>query len=1053
MRKVLLLGLVMLLALVNQAWAQNRTISGRVTDAATGQPLPGVGVAVKGTTVGTYTGVEGDFTVSVNADDATLVISYLDYVRQEISTTGRTTINVQLQEDSKALAEVIVVAYGTADQKSFTGSASAIKSEAIEKLQVNDVTKALGGLTPGVQVVQTSGQPGQTGQVRIRGIGSLASSSTPLYVVDGAPFSGDLNAINPNDIESMTVLKDASAAALYGSRAANGVVVITTKGGRAPKAPTITFGSTFGVSDFAVKDYRTVNSKEYYELTWEALRNDALASPGTYLEKGYQSPEEYASKEVVGRINGGSNNQQYNPFSDPEPVGLDGKIKSGLEPMWQDDWRDALFRTATRQEYDLGIQGGNDKTNYYFSGNYLNQEGAFITSGFKRYTSRMRINSQVRDNIKIGVNSLISYTDQNSPTSSGTAFRNVTAWGRNIAPVYPIMRRRNADGSMIDNPFEYDFSASRPYGSNSNPVGTTELDILKRNTLTWGLNTFAEIKLPLDLTYKTTFALNGNNAKDVTFYNFQYGDASGDIGGRGTQWRSSFTEWTLNHILNWNKSFGQHTIDALGGFEAFNYSYDYLRAQKTGYLPILGISPELDNAATIAAAGSQSDRRSLLSYLGQVNYNFADKYYLSASYRRDGSSRFQDESRWGNFFSIGGSYRITQEDFMSGLAWVNDAKLRASYGTSGNESLLTSGGGSDLYAWRGLYGTGWNDLSAPGILLDKLENRVLSWEKQAAFNVGIDGTVFNKVDFSLDYYDRRSKDLLFNKPLPASTGFISVFDNLGGLRNRGVEANATAQLIDKSDFAWSLNVNAAHNKNEVTELPNDNRPVLFGTTKQLEVGRSIYDFYLRDFAGVDAETGLSTWYIDERDAAGNLTGNRTTTSSYDAAGRYYVGTALPKVTGGITNNLQYKNFDLSVFFTYSIGGKILNTDYSNLMGGGSSAGTNWHRDILNRWTPENSNTDVPRMGTGQSLNTNAMSSRFLVDASYARLRNVTLGYTLPKALQERIGLQNARVFVQGDNIWTLFKTPGLDPEQSIDGITDSRFPAQKTYSVGLRVTL
>jgi TonB-linked SusC/RagA family outer membrane protein len=1047
MRKVLLLGLVMLLALVNQAWAQSRAISGRVTDAGTGQPLPGVGVAVKGTTQGTYTGADGDFTVNVNDENATLIISYLGYVKQEVSTAGQTTINVKLQEDTKTLSEVMVVAYGTADQKSFTGSASVVSNEAIEKLQVNDVTKALGGLTPGVQVVQNSGQPGSTGQIRIRGIGSVASSSTPLYVVDGAPYSGDLNAINPNDIESMTVLKDASAAALYGSRAANGVVVITTKGGKAPKAPTISFGATYGISDFAVKDYNTVNSQQFYELTWEALRNDARANK-TLWEGKFATPEEYASKSVVSQIAGGSaNGQQYNPYNDAEPIGPDGKLKSGLTPAWEDDWRDALYRKATRQEYDFGIQGGNEKTNYYFSGNYLNQEGAFITSGFKRYTSRLRVSSQVTDKIKFGVNALIANTDQNAPTSSGTSFRNVVSWGRNIGSVYPIYRRRSADGTFITNPSEFDFNATRPYGGNSNPVGTTELDMLKRNTLTWSLNTFGEVTLPLDLKYKTTFALTGDNTKDFTFYNPNFGDGAG-VGGRGTQWRSSFLEYTINHILSYSKAFGQHQIDALGGFEAFNYKYDYLYGQKTNFLALPGYT-ELDNASTINALNSQSDRRSLMSFLGQVNYNFQDKYYLSGSFRRDGSSRFHADNRWGNFFSIGGSYRISQEDFMSALPWVNDAKLRASYGTSGNEGLLTSGGGVDYYAYRGLYQSGYSDLGAPGIILDKLENRVLSWEKQAAFNVGIDATIFDRLDVSLDYYNRVSKDLLFNKPLSPSTGFTSVFDNLGAMRNRGVEVNVDARIIAGEDFKWSANVNAAHNRNELTELPQET--ILMGT-KQLKVGRSIYDFFIQDFAGVDPNTGLSLWYKDVKDADGNVTG-RTTTSNYNEAGRYYVGTALPDVTGGVTNNFAYKNFDLSVFFTYSVGGEILNTDYSNLMHGGDRRGTNWHEDILNRWTPENTNTDVPRLGTSQALNTNSQSSRFLVDASYLRLRNVTLGYSLPQGLQDKVGLKNARVFVQGDNLWTLFKTPGLDPEQSIDGITNSRFPTQKTVSVGVRATL
>ncbi|GGK68182.1 SusC/RagA family TonB-linked outer membrane protein [Rufibacter glacialis] len=1011
-----------------------------MTDAQTGEGMPGVTVQVKGSTNAAPTGISGEYEIMVPSAEGTLVFSFIGYANKEVAIGTQTTINVALVPDQTQLNEVLVVAYGTAEEKSYTGSVTSVKSESIEKMQANDVTKALAGLAPGVQVTSSSGQPGATSSVRIRGIGSVNANSAPLYVVDGAPYSGDINAINPHDIESMTVLKDATAASLYGSRAANGVIVITTKGGSAPKEPTITFGATVGVSDFAVDDYKTVNASQMYELTWEALRNDARATASLWQGK-FASPEEYATKTVVTRLAGAGNGQQYNPFSDAEPVGLDGKIKPGLTPAWDEDWRDALYRKAIRQEYDLSVQGGNEKSNYYFSGNYLDQEGAFITSGFKRYSTRMRLSSQLRDNIKVGLSANLSYTDQNAPTSSGTSFRNVVSWGRNISSIYPIYRRKNADGSLFTGGNEFDFNTARPYGGNSNPVGTTALDIIRGTNLTWGWNGYAEITFLKDFKYRPSLALNGDNYRGETFYNPNFGDAAGSIGGRGTQTRNSFTEYTFNHILSWNKKFGIHSIDALGGYEVFNLSSNSVSTQKTGFIPIAGMT-ELDNAATIVSSNSQRDRRALESFLGQVNYGLADKYYVSASFRRDGSSRFQKDERWGNFYSVGGSWRLSEENFMKELSWVNNAKLRASYGTSGNENL------GSYYAYRGLYNTVYPDLSAPGMVVTTLENPYLTWEKQAIFNVGLDATIFKRIDVSLDYYNRESKDLLLNKPMAPSTGFVAVSDNLGALRNKGFEVNITAHLIDKADFTWSANLNAAHNTNEFTELP---QPTILAGTKQYKVGQSIYDFFIEDFAGVDPKTGLSMWYRDVKNAEGVV--ERQTTTNYALATRYYVGNALPDITGGFSNNLRYKGFDFNLLFAYSFGGKILNTDYSGLMGGGSSAGTNWNADILDRWQKEGDITDVPRLGTGQSLNANARSSRFLTDASYVRMRNITLGYTLPSAVQERMRMKGLRVFVQGDNLWTWSKgLDGMDPEQSLDGITSNSFPTMKTYSIGVRAS-
>ncbi|WP_455591902.1 SusC/RagA family TonB-linked outer membrane protein [Bacteroides sp.] len=1035
----LLLILTLVCYIVEPGFAASPASQVTGTVMSEGEPLPGASVLVKGTSVGTVTDLDGHYSISVPSG-ATLVFSFVGLKSHEEKVNGRTVINVELQSDSKELEEVMVVAYATAKKYSFTGAASTVKGDEIAKLQTSSISRVLEGTVSGVQASAASGQPGTDAEIRIRGIGSINASSAPLYVVDGVPYDGSLNSINPDDIASMTVLKDAASAALYGSRGANGVIIITTKQGQTDSKTTVNVKVNFGGSNRAVRDYDRIGTNQYFELYWEALRNQYALSTDKYTP---QTAAAQASKDLVGKLMGGG----LNPYgvNYPQPVGTDGKLVAGATPLWNSNWSDAMEQQALRTELNLSVSGGGKSNQYFFSAGYLNDKGIALESGYQRFNLRSNITSEISKWLRGGVNMSFTHSLQNYPVSSDTKTSNVINAGRLMADFYPIYEM-NADGTYkLDSQGEriYDFGPYRPSGSiaNWNLPATLPNDKSERMRDEFSGRTFLEVTFIPGLKFKTSFNVDLLNYNLLDYTNPKIGPAV-NTGGGSTRENARTFSWTWNNIVTYDKTIGEHHFNILAGQEAYSYRYDVLQAARSNMA--LPDFPELAVGSLVTEGTGYRIDYSLVGYLLSAQYDYQDKYFLSASYRRDGSSRFAPETRWGNFWSVGASWRIDREPFMVATSdWLSALTLKASYGAQGNDNLGT------YYASSGLYSV-VSQAGENALVSDRLATPDLKWETNLNFNVGIDFSLFNnRFSGSVDFFQRRSKDLLYSRPLATSLGYTSVDENIGALKNTGIEFDLKGTLIHTRDFMWRLGVNLTHYKNVVTDLPREDMPIV--GVNRLKVGRSVYDFYLREWAGVNPENGDPLWYKDVKDAQGNVTG-RTTTNDYAQADYYYVNkSSLPKVYGGFNTSFSYKGFELSTVFAYSIGGYIVDRDITMLWSNGSSPGRSWSTEILKRWTPENPYTDVPALKT-VSNNWNSNSTRNLFNNSYLRMKNITLAYNFPQPMIKKISLNSLQLFVQADNLLTFSKNQGLDPEQGITGLTYYRYPAMRSISGGVNVS-
>lgn len=1013
-------------------FGQNEDIHGTVLDADSKEPLPGVTIRVKGTQTVTTSDIKGKYNIPASADQI-LIFTYVGYDSREVK-AGAAEEEILLSTSNKALSDVVVVAYGTANKATYTGSASVVDAETIEKQQVTSVSRALQGVVPGLQSVAPAGQPGSDSDIRLRGIGSVNASSTPLYVVDGAPFAGNINALNSADIQSISVLKDAAASALYGSRGANGVIIITTKQGSYNAKPTLNIKASTGLSDRAVADYNKLNPQQYFELQWEALRNNQLDQGKTPSEAA-----EYASNELT-------NTLKVNPFGPdfPNPVGTDGHLLSGAVPLWNDDWSEALARTGVRNQVDLGISGGGDSSRYFVSAGYLKDKGFIIGSQFTRFNARVNYQAKINRWLETGFNISASTTNQDAPPQDDSDQGNYANVGRLISNIYPIYER-NADGSYkLDEQGDriYDYGNYRPSTASAgmNLLGQAYLNQYnnKRDLITFRGN--VQINLLKGLYLKSSINADYTNALNHAYINPDFGSG---ISSRGsvTKGASRALGYTYNNLLDYTLDLDQHHINILAGQEVYIYNISNLAGERSNF----GFSgkEEPDAASLLNAFTGISDNYKLASFLGKLEYNYARKYFLSASYRRDGSSRFSPESRWGDFWSLGASWNASAEDFLSDVSWIDNLTLRSSYGAQGNDNL------GDYYAYQGLYSI-YNSLGEAGLITSRLPTPGLKWETNLNFNIGIDFQLLNnRLSGTFEVYQRSSKDLLFSRPLAPSLGYEDIDDNIGALKNTGFEGQIQGVPVQTTNFRWTIGANFARFVNKITKLPQEEIIAgdvgQLGSTKKLIVGSSVYDFYIREWAGVDPENGHPLWYKDDG------AGGRTTTDVYADADSYFQGSALPDFYGGISNTFTYKNFELSALLSYSIGGKILDLDRIMLSHNGESFGRTWSSDMLNRWTPENRYTDIPRLST-VSTAWNNLSSRFLYDASYARLRHVNLSYNIPQQVTSKLGLQQLQVYASGENLLTFFGPDGLDPEQAIDGVTFYRYPAQKTWTFGIQVS-
>lgn len=1013
--------------------AQGKQVTGVVTDA--GGTLPGVSVLIQGSDEGTMTDLDGKYSINVN-EGQVLVFSFIGYQSQNITYKGQNLINVSLKDEASQLGEVLItVPYGTANKKTYTGSVGLIQAKSIEKSQVSNVSKVLEGSVAGVQSFSASGQPGSEATIRIRGIGSVNASSKPLYVVDGVPYEGELSAIAASDIESMTVLKDATAATLYGSRAANGVIMITTKQGTKESAPQIEITAKHGISSRSRSDYKQLSTNQYMELQWEAIRNGRMDN----AKMNAVEAADYASKNLIGSIG-------INPYglNNPMPVGVDGKLVQGLNPLWNDNWEDALSQNARYTDVNLRVSGGGANSRYFFSGGFLNDQGYVLESGFKRYNLRSNIVVDAKKWLELGLNVSASSSEQNYPKQDDSAISNVIGFARGLPSFYPIYQRDLTTGAyLLDGETGdrmYDFG---PYRKSSyaryNLVATLPEDLssIKKDVAT--VRTYAQVKFLDNLKLKTSINVDYNNTNNHNVVNPIFGPAA-ESGGSISRRNTRTVSLTFNNVLNYNVDLDdKNNISAMVGQEYYQYDSNNFGGARQQIIMNGYIEP--DAASKLLDFYGNADKYKMLSFFGNAQYSYDRKYYLSASYRADASSRFKSSNRWGGFWSFGASWKVIDEDFMSAYKdkWLSNLLVRASYGAQGNDNV-------GYYAYQALFNI-YNNLGESGLYAARLATPELSWESNLNLNIGLDFGFFNdRLTGTVEYFERSSKELLFNRQLPPSIGFTSVQENIGAMKNYGWELTLDGYPIVTEDWKVHLGMNLTTYKNKITSLPS--KEMWSGNKKWVE-GGSLYDFYLAEWAGVNPTNGNAQWYLQNEDGTKTVTEDYSQITKKD---RIHQGNSLPDFTGGFLTEVSYKNWQLSANFAYTIGGKIYNGDKTSLYRQAGNGNT-WSADMMDRWTPENPNTDVARLSTNPRSSWTNSSDRFLVDRSFLKLKNLTLSYNLPKEWMRKINIGSASVFFQAENLFTWTKEQGLDPEQTFDGSTYYRYPAMKTISLGLNIKL
>jgi TonB-linked SusC/RagA family outer membrane protein len=1071
MKKTMLFLVCLMLAGLTVLSAQNVQVSGIVTDAADGQPLPGVSVVVKGARTGTSTDANGRYTISV-PDNATLVFSFVGLKTQEQAISGRSAINVALEAGAVALSDVVVVAYGTTTRERFTGSVSVIKSEKLVKGETSNVSKALEGAVAGVQTSSSSGQPGASANIRVRGIGSISASSNPLIVVDGVPYEGSLNSIAPQDIESFNVLKDAAATSMYGARGSNGVLMVTTKQGQTGKVK-INFEARAGVNSRGVPAYDVItNPADYYELTWEANRNKMV-------EIYKQTPSDagqYASDALIG---GFKNNQGtllkglgYNIYKGIADEALidpaTGKINpNAKDKKWGDSWLTDPFKNNLRQEYNLNVSGGSETTSAYFSVGYINDKGVIEKSDFSRISIRGKVDQKYKDFLKAGVNVAYAQTSANAPIASTgtTTYSNIFYFSQQIAPIYPIYKYDletgapiyNADGSRA-----YDFGAGnfendapsgkvRAYAAQQNPLYKLQNDATRSVVDNLSSRAYVEAKFLKDFTFTANMAYDIFSSNAIDYTNPTVGDGA-SYGGIGERASRRYAVLNTNQLLNYSKEIDKHKIEVLLGHEIKADEEIYLYGSKMQFYNPL--NPELANAGTMKSLTSYTEKYRLEGFLSRAEYSYADKYMLSGSFRRDASSIFHPDVRWGNFWSAGAAWRIKEESFLADIEQIDNLRLRASYGTQGNDAIVDALGNRYYNLYADQY-TITSDGTYPAPKLALRGAPELTWEKSTNLTIGLESKFFDRVSLNVDYFIKDTKDMIYQKPLATSLGEPAwVWDNQIDMKNSGWEIEVNVDILKTADISWSAAANFTTLKNELTKLPADKtdpKGYQAGNYWQ-KIGGSLYDWYLKQYAGV-GETGKALWYVDVKDDKGNVTG-RETTDTYSKATYYETGkTALPDFFGGFSTDVAAYGFDLSIQTAFQVGGYAYDAVYASLMGGGDDTGANWHADILNRWTPENTGTSVPRLSAGDT-ELASTSDRFLTSASHFSLKNITLGYTFPKSITSKANLSTLRIYVSGDNLLLATARKGFDPRYSFSGAAYyGTYSALRTVSFGLSIGL
>ncbi len=1043
----MLLTALMLFITFN-VFSQSGRVSGEVFAAEDGSPIIGATVKVKGTNLATTTDIDGRFTIAGLQPGAKYIeVTYVGY--KPATAEIKQGMKVYLEESTELLDEVIVLAFGKQKRASFTGSASVVSAEQIARQQVTNPIEALNGTVTGLNMVE-SNSFGSEPSITIRGIGSLNAGTSPLIVLDGLPYNGYMNDLNPADIASITVLKDAASNALYGARGANGVILITSKNAERGKT-TVNFMAKWGSNHDGRVKYDMINNPgEYYEAFYLAQKNNFMNAQGQSEAMAHANANAMLSAPYT---TGGLG---YMVYSVPEGqllIGTNGKLNPNatlgnrlsyngeIYTLYPDNWLDEGMRDGFRQEYNVTVSSGNEKYSIYGSIGYLSDEGIAYNNDFERYTARLKADAQLYPFLKFGGSAAFNHSTTNLEQG---VFRVLTE----IAPIYPLYIRDQYGNIMTDKHGKmYDYGDGKVIGlqrafcGSGNYIQEDLLDLNKNVSNSFNIQGYVQA----DIWDGLRFTLNGSVYITENRMSYGHNPYYGFYTDRGYVSTSHYRTHDFNtqQLLNYSKTFGQHQVDVLVGHEYTRTGQTALSASRRD-VTLWETNKELSGAITDAGMGGYTTGYNVEGWLTRAQYDYESKYFLSGSFRRDGSSRFHPKHRWGNFWSAGAAWILTREEWFPKNPYVNMLKLKASYGEQGNDRI-----GDFLYT--DTYNISSTN-GAPAFVFNSKGNENITWETVGSFNTGLEFELFNsRLSGGLEFYVRNTRDMLMYFSTPLSLGYTGYYDNVGDMRNTGLELQLDAMLLSTPDVTWAVGMNLTWEKNRVTYLPEDKKLAENGGYLGYLDGNFFYGeglpvatWRMPKYAGVNEE-GRALFYKAGADGA------TTTTVNYDEADYYLCGSALPKVFGGFNTSIKFYGVDVNAQFNYSIGGKKYDSVYRALMTPPyeSLTGAPVHKDIWNSWSPTNSTSNIPRWQFGEYNGTNT-SDRFLTDASYLSLRSIAVGYTFPKNVISRLGLGNLRVFCQADNIYYWTKRKGFDPRLSSYYGSGSEFP-MRTISGGLSV--
>ena len=1075
MIKRLILFFVGVFLTAGMALAQTH-VGGVVVSLPDNEPVVGASVKVVGTTTGTVTDIDGKFSISVPTN-AKLEFSYIGMKSKVLA--AKVNMRVELETVDNTIDEVMVVAFGTQKKSAFTGSAAVVSSKDLSKRISTNVSSTLAGTVPGFQMREASGEPGASnGKMNIRGISSLKAKTDPLIIVDGAPYAGSLSNIPQQDIESVTVLKDAASAALYGARGASGVILITTKRGNTSEA-IVTVDMKWGSNSRAIQDYDVIKDPgQYYETYYGMLRNKYYYNDGMSASDAHTK----ANTEMLSQLG-------YNVYTVPtgeQLIGEDGKLnpKATLGRTYKasngetyhmtpDDWTKEAYRSSFRQDYNVSVSGGNTRSSFFASAGYLKDNGVILYSDYERYTARLKADYQAKKWLKVGgnIDYVHSSKNQNPKMDDQLNSSNLLYFTSMIAPIYPLyVRTLDANGNPVirtdknGNP-HYDYgvpgnnfvdNAPRAFSSQGNPLGANRYN--QKNFLVNQFNGTFNIDIVFTewLKFNATSNLNFQHITRSEYDNSLYGPKV-NVNGELTKYQYYYLRTNNVQTLDFHKVFGDHDVDVLAGHEYYNDQLRYLNGTATG-----GFSPkilELDAFATKSDNRSYAERYNVEGWFSRMLYSYKDKYYGSLSYRRDASSRFKKENRWGDFWSIGGAWNIEKESFFN-IPWVNHLKLKLSLGQQGNDAL----GENWFYADQYRLSKSSDTTMSPSFRMPG--NPDLTWETTTNLNVGVEFSLWkNLLSGSIDVYSKKISDMLFWLSLPEFSGTRGYYANVGDMRNSGLELSLTATPIRTRDITWSITAMLAHNTTKILKLPQQKTQdyggyVDNGTGHECwyEVGKPLYNMLLPEYAGVN-EHGQALYYVDtdvavkDRSSFPNKKRNGTTTKISEAS-FYEQGSVLPKASGGFSTTVEAYGFDATFTFDYQLGGKVYDSRYASLMNPVESqpTGSNFHKDVLKSWTPNNTSSNIPRFQYGEDYSAKS-SNRWLTNASYLNFQSLTVGYTLPRTLTERYKISTLRVYVAGENLYFWSARKGFDPRYSFDGNKSvGVYSPTRNITGGLQVT-